>query len=258
MIIGDLQAAPAGTALLDCEVRDGKYAFVLSREDSQIVQFDDWSCPVPRRLRYPVIRLIDKRTAVLLDRISSAAGNAWLIKHGAGIVEEFVAGKAISGVVVISDVIAVTYNDEGLSVAPSQEGIAFFSIEGKFVWGYNSEFGSTAGHIWDCYCAAEGPDGRLWFDSYGELPLVGLDCHARTQELVEAPAQLCGPNALSTDGSSFWFFSPNGDEHGVFKWTRGAVKVDRVGEFDGRLRGLPDGTFITVSNTGYRFVQVAA
>ena len=277
MIISDLHGPPAGTSLLDCDVRDGQYAVLVDRGDSQLVQFNEWTCSLPPHRYCSDIRLVNTTTVVALNNATRGEPNALLIKHSVGIVGEFTAGDNIMDVVVVGDLIAVTYGDEGIfgKVEPSPEGIAIFSLNGDFLWGYHTALGGPErGQIWDCYCACEGPDGRLWFKSYGTLPLVGLDCRTRTQKLVDTPKAVSNARALSTDGSSFWFFSPSidasspRDQYGfidyslikwsLIKWTAGSRNADHVGEFEGRPRGLPGGSFIMVSRSGYRLLQVAA
>jgi hypothetical protein len=258
--ISDIPVPLAGARLVDLDLRDGVSAAILDRNGIQQLLLGQWATDLPRRLRFPIVRLIDATTALVLDTRTAGEQNAWIIRSGTGITAHFLAGDAVGDVVILAGVVAVTYFDEGIygHTPPSPEGIAIFSTDGVLLWGYHSTLGKAAATIDDCYCASAGPDGRLWFHPYSDFPLVALHCRTKTQDIFPLPVALRGSKALSTDGSRHWLFSPSPHKSTLFSWTPGALEPTPIGTFDGRLRGLCGGRFLNVTDTRARLVQVAA
>jgi hypothetical protein len=261
MLVTDLQSPVPGSPLLDLDLRDGTRAAVAQRDAAQIVAIEGWQFELPRLLRLPIVRLVDKRTAVVADRLSDGTPNAWLLRSGVGVVAHFFAGNGITEAVSVSGVLVVGYDDEAIygRLPHGSEGIAVFSLEGAFRWGYNSSFGGRSeSSINDCYCACAAPDGRVWFQTYSDRGLIVLDIHSKTQQWIIPPRDLRMSSALSSDGVHHWFFGPGENDRTIFKWSPPDPEPTRIGSYDGKLRGLTGGRFISVTPTGARLVEVAA
>ena len=260
MLISDVPINLSGARLLDLDLRDGVQAALVERAGTQEVLIGDWIAPVPKTLRFPIVRLIDKTTAIVLDTRTTGAPNAWIVNADIGVTAEFLAGDAITDVACLSDLLAISYFDEGIfgHVEPSPEGIAVFSLQGAFLWGYHSTFRAAAQTIDDCYCMCVGPDERLWFHPYSDFTLVALDCRSQAQEVLSLPRSLAGSKAISTDGSQHWFFSPGAHESELFSWKPSDGEPKQLATLEGRLRGLPGGRFMTVTPSQGRIAHVAA
>jgi hypothetical protein len=260
MRITTIHSPPSGTRLLDLDLRDGVLAALVEREGVQHLAIGDWNVKPPRIVRFPIVRLVDKTTAVVVDTRTTGIVNAWLVRTGTGVITAFLAGDAISDVVLVAGVLAVAYFDEGVygHVAYGSEGIAIFSSDGAFLWGYHSTMREGGPVIDDCYCACAGPDERLWFHPYSDFPLIALDVRTRTEEVFSLPDSLRGTKAISTNGADHWFFSPSNHESCLFRWAPHDLEPSLIGKFAGRLRGLTGGRFINVTPASGRLVDVAA
>src|SRR6185436_5429695 len=134
--------------------------------------------PVATPLRHPKIRRVGIERIIVVDsRTDGASPNGYVFSTAGKVLAAFNAGDGIQDVVVLADLFAVTYFDEGVfsGRSPSDEGIAFFDFSGKFSWGYQSTLGGDGVDVADCYCACRTTDGNLVFSPYTDFPLIELN-----------------------------------------------------------------------------------
>jgi hypothetical protein len=226
--------------------RAGEFVAVVRAGSDLRIVGPGWSLDAPQNLRYPIVRLLDSRRVVLVEtRTPQEEPNAWILDRERGVISRFFAGDAIADVRVSDAAIAFTYFDEAYSSSgPAGEGVSFFDLEGRFLWGYRSQFGDEAVDTMDVYAACTDEVGRLWFFPYDEFPLVRLDIHSREQKVFTTPTVLEGSGALSIDGDTAYFASPYGGRGHMFEWSLGTPDARRVARIHGDFRGLSAGRFL--------------
>lgn len=80
----------------------------------RVVGADGRSFVLPRELASPVVRWLGRHRVVVVDRRTSRGrANGYVLERDGGLGAEFVAGDGVEDVVVLKDVFAVTYFDEG-------------------------------------------------------------------------------------------------------------------------------------------------
>jgi hypothetical protein len=233
-LLEDLDLGPAGEFV----------AVVRAGSDLRIVG-PGWSLDAPKSLRYPVVRLLDSRRVVLVDtRTPLDEPNVWILDRERGVISRFYAGDAIADVRVADAAIAFTYFDEAAASGPAGEGVSFFDLEGRFLWGYRSQFGDEAVDTMDVYAACTDEVGRLWFFPYTEFPLVRLDIHSREQRVFSTPTILEGSEAFTIHGDAAYFVSPYNGRGRIFEWSLGSPDARHVARIHGDFRGLSAGRFL--------------
>jgi hypothetical protein len=247
--------------VVDVDVIDGQdwIAVVRTRTDRQLVLFaEGTSIKPPRRLDFPIVRSAGGGRVLLADtRVDEAdETNGYLVDSRGEVIRIFAFGDGIQDVLVSTDKIVVTYFDEGIfgdTPSPAPYGLAVFDFDGGFKFGWNSNPLSGDVEIDDCDCAARAADGRLFFYPYPNYLLIALDLATMTHDRWETPNVLHGSNALTiaTASDAAFFHSPYRDGSGIYRWRIGAADAQRVGEHDGRMRGRPNGSFLSVEPAGY-------
>ncbi len=253
------EAIPVDAALgmaLDFDVlRDGFWAGVFQRADGFFVSSADGSeFPVDGPLAYPMIRLLGDRRVVVVSSRSRGSAHSFIANIDGSEKRVFSAGDGVEDVVVLRDLFAVTYFDEGVfsGVPPSQEGIAFFDMSGDFFGGYRSIFGSDAADMVDCYAACRADHHTIAFTSYVDFPLVYAQPQGPSHRSIALPRTLHGAAALTVRGRQAFFFSPYDHPQSVLRWDSSASEPPvQIGSFAGRLRGLEYGRFLSAAEHGF-------
>lgn len=215
------------------------------------------SFPVHQPVRYPILRALGFDRVVLVDRRPLPAGPGGFILSLQGqLLHSFSVGDGIQDVIVLDDVIVVTYFDEGIfsGISPAEEGIAFFDLDGVLLGGYQSAFGEKAVDIADCYAACPIGQNRIAFTAYTGFELVFLNPRACAQEIQELPEDLHGVSALSIRGNDVYFYGPSAQKQALLSWEPGKLP-QHLGEHIGPLRGLQDGRFLAKNEHGYTVVD---
>lgn len=238
---------------------DGSWVGVFQREDGvYIAHSDGREFRLKQSVRYPVVRALNRDRVIVLDaRKRSNTPGAFLFSADGKLDHAFSAGDGIQDVVVLGDLIAVTYFDEGVfgDFPPSEQGIAFFDFQGQLFAGYQALFGSRAVRIVDCYSACRVDPQTLAFSAYTGFPLVRVHPRTSTQEVVELPRRLHGASALCVRGDLTFFFSPYDRIGVILSWQPGA-KPKEVARHPGHLRGLEDGRFLAVGEHGFTVLHL--
>lgn len=81
-----------------------------------------------------------------------------------------------------------------------------------------------------------------------------LNIETREQQVFELPEKLHGANAISTDGSGFFFYSSYEERNAILSWKPG-TKPKFIGLHSGPLRGLSDGRFLRGGDFGFTIVD---
>jgi hypothetical protein len=221
---------------------------------------DSRSFVLSRALALPAVRLLGSERILLVDqRVLTGRANGYIFERDGTLLSEFFAGDGIHDVVVLSDLFAVTYVDEGVfsGVPPSEQGIAFFDFEGRYLWGYQSLMGSDAVEIADCYCAVRVDHHTLAFSAYTRFQLVRLQPRTGKQRLDEMWPTLRGASALSMKGDTVFLYGPYEHKKAMFAWRPGQKPVE-LGKHSGPLRGLERGRFLSCGEHGFTIVEAAA
>ena len=224
----------------------------------QVVRSDAHLICLPDGLRYPIVRFLGSDNFLVVDsRTDLGRPNGMIINREGTVRSTFLAGDAIDDVVVLGDLIAVTYFDEGVfgEHPPSNEGIAFFDFEGRFVWGYRTGMAGSAVDISDCYCAVRVNHSTLAFSAYQTFDIVRIRPHERSQVVNKLPEELHGAGALTTRRESVYLFSPREYRGAIVGWEPGAPPVE-IAHRTGPMRGLEYGRFISYGDYGFTVLEI--
>jgi hypothetical protein len=195
---------------------------------------------------------------VVSQRAVRDAGQSFIARlDGSGRVP-LAAGDGIADVIVLGDLIAVTYFDEGVfsGLAPSEQGIAFFDFGGGLFAGYRSLFGSDAVDIVDCYAACRVDHHTLGFSAYLGFDLAWAnprDRHHRTRPLMK---DLHGAAAVTFQRDRVFLFSPYSSKDSVLEYRDGVAH--EIGRHVGPLRGLEYGRFLSIGEHGFATLTCGA
>jgi len=239
----------------DFDVRpDGSWVGVFERGDGlHVAHTHGPGFRVSQALRYPMVRAIGYDRIVLVEArpLPNTSGGTVLSLDGQ-VHREFSIGDGVQDVVVLEDLIAITYFDEGVFSGrpPSEQGIAFFDFDGEFFGGYQSLFGAAAVDIADCYAACRAGRSTLAFSAYTGFELVRVRPRTREQELVPLPPELHGASALSVVGDRCYFFSPYDRKGSLLAWRPDAAARE-IGCHSGLLRGIESGRFLSTGAHGF-------
>jgi hypothetical protein len=242
---------------LDFDVlQDGTWVGIFQRSHGLFVASSDGSnfC-VGEALPSPRVRFVDRHRVVVVSGnasrsfISSLDGSQCLL---------FDSGHGFADVVVLGDLIAITYFDEGVfSGDPaSAQGIAFFDFEGHLFAGYQSLFGSDAVFIDGCHAACRVDHDTIAFCTLPHFALLCANPRARLHSAYPLPGELDGASAISLRGDTAFVYDPYDHKQRIFEW---CVNTDRVagdvGRHSGRLRGLEYGRFLSVGDHGFTVIS---
>lgn len=243
-----------GTALDFDVARNGAWVGVFQRGSAlQVASSEGAQFALPRAVRLPVVRYMDSDRLVVIDaRAPAGAYSGYVVSSTGVVLHPFHAGQGVEDVIVLHDVIAVTYFDQGIAsgVPPSDQGIAFFDREGRFFGGYRSLFGSDAAEIVDCYAACRVDHHSLAFSSYAGFPLVRANPRSREHTAVELPRELHGAAAISVQHDTAFLFAPYDRKGALIGWRPGHPPRE-IGRHPGPLRGLESGRFLSAGRHGF-------
>jgi hypothetical protein len=225
----------------------------------QGISFNGKTVSLPEPLRVPSIASIDEETALVVDgRASDEYKNAWIVADSGAVKGHFFAGDAIQDVLVTENFIVTTYFDESALSSRGIEGngVGVFDLQGNFQFGYRELFSTDAVDVADCYCACCVARDRILFFPYTKFPLVSFDLKTRTQEIWPTPAEVAGSKAITSVGPVVYFHGPYHDKSGMYRWTVGEERAEKIDQIDFHLRGLPNGRFLAVDEMGYRVISM--
>ena len=238
---------------------DDRYAAIFQNQDKQIVRFLDQIIPLPVVLNHPKIRVIDEnKFLIAASRNKRQAKNAYIFDKAGQVISNFGCGDAIKNIIVTENRIVFTYFDEGIfgrgDISP--EGLAVFDLNGAYQAGYRSFFGSQAEDIADCYCACLYKRNMLYFCAYTEFRIVRWDLDRFQQEITPIPDSLHGAHALTTDGTTFYLYSPYHGKGNLYAWRPEFPSPEQIGSLYYRLRGLSDARFLSKGEDSYTLIKI--
>ena len=246
----------------DFDVReDDSWVGLFERSDGlYVADSHGHSFPLGQRVRYPILRAVGFDRVVVADArpVPTTPGGLVISLSGQTLCS-FSVGDGIQDLLVLDDAIVVTYFDEGVfgGTAPSEQGLAFFDLQGTLLGGYQSVFGAEAVDVADCYAACVLGRNRVAFSAYTGFELVLLNPRARVQDVHPLPKELHGASALSMRGEDAYLYGPYGHKRGVFCWRSGSAPRF-LGEHSGPLRGLRAGRFLLKGEHGFTVLDCAA
>lgn len=248
--------------LCDADVGGGGLVLLRREEAGYTLATEGGEIPFTAPVEYPVVRRVRPGLILVVGVRTGGEPNAHLVTDRGEVVRSFFVGDGIADVMVCGPRIVVTYFDEGVfgDFAVGQKGLAVFDTRGELLWGHNSDPGGRGVAIDDCYCACTDGEDRVWFTPYMKFPLVELDVERRAQKVSPLPSELHRSSAITTDGRIFHFAKPDRWGHTsarnqISRWNPASGEIVRVGEVDGKLRGLPNGRFISVRPDGHEIIS---
>jgi len=248
-------------AAMDFDVlRDGTWVGLFQRPNGIFVVSSQGSeFAVGASVSFPLVRFIDSgHIVVVSQRALRDAGRSFIARvDGAGQIP-LAAGDGIQDVIVLGDLIAVTYFDEGVfsGIAPSEQGIAFFDFHGQLFAGYRSLFGSDAVDIVDCYAACRVDHHTVGFSAYLGFDLAWASPRGRKHGVQPLPTDLHGAAAITFQRDRVYLFSPYNSKGKVLEYNDGAMR--EIGRHSGPLRGLEHGRFLANGEHGFTLMTCGA
>jgi hypothetical protein len=244
------------TECLDIDA-DGTNDFVAITKDHQILT-PTFQTSIKLNITYPLIRRLDKTQTLLVDcRTKKNKPNAWIIDENGIIQTTFMAGDGVEDVVVLNNKIIISYFDEGVfsGIGSSDQGVVVFDFEGNILFGYRDKYGHQV-DIADCYCLSAKTHNTVLFLMYPGFPLVELSLDGYEHTVRNIPEKLYGASSVTNMGDEVFFHAPYADNRTIFKWTIGGNKIEKIGEYSGRLRGLQRARFLSKCETGYTIIDL--
>lgn len=229
---------------------DGVWVAIIGQESADAAIFCDQEIRLPRKFRFPNVRVVDRQHFLVVEsRVSSANdANAALVNLDAAWAPRyFPVGDGVQDVLITANFIVCTYFDEGIFGATpiSHEGVAVFDKCGAFQFGYRTRLKGAAVDIADCYAACHIAGDSIAFSPYDKFPLVNWDLNTGAQSLWRLPGSLHGAQSLVEYRGGYFLHSPRKHPHAVFHWQDGKSK--QVAMHAGRLKPLGGGRFLEIS-----------
>jgi hypothetical protein len=244
-------------------------------DKEQSVVFSGNLIKLPEKIRFPFVRSLDEKTALIVDptiqvlnyefedyepgmrRIVNTTylnkNNAWIIDFTGAIKANFSVDDAIQDVIVTKDFIVVTQFDEA---AIGGDGVCVYDFQGNRLFNYHEVFGANSVEIFDCYAASLVKENQIIFCPYTEFPLVLFDIETKTQRIWKTPDEIHGSDAITMLNDKVYFYSPYSEQTGIFEWQIGSERTEKIGEYSSYLRGLPNGKFLARNNSGYTIISL--
>jgi hypothetical protein len=227
------------------------------------IHFGDKFYSLPKELRNPFIRSINKETALVIGASKQYneddQRNAWIINSAGNVETVFSTDSAIENIVITKDFIVVTYFDEAACYG---DGVEVYDFEGKFLFGYEGLFGKESVDVSDCYATSFVKENQIIFCPYTEFPIVLFDIEAKTQQVWETPEIVHGFHAITKHGERIYFHRTynlelEGYDFGIYEWQIGSKEAQKIGEHGSySARGLPNGRFISHTDSGYTIISL--
>lgn len=214
---------------------------------------------VPQPLRFPIVRAIGFDRVLVVDcRPHLNTSGGFVYSMAGELTATLRVGDGVQDAVVLDDLIALTYFDEGVfsGVGPGDEGIAFFEHDGRLFGGYQTMFGADAVDIADCYAACPINGQSLAFMAYTGFELVHLNPRTGRQQVVQVPEEVHGASAVSVNGQHACFFGPYSRKRSLFRWAPGS-DPEKIGTHSNSLRGISKHRFLSSGELGYTIVSWA-
>jgi len=241
-------------------LRDGTWVGLFQRpEGIFVVSSQGTEFAVRTSVSFPIVRFVDgEHVVVVSQRAVPAAGQSFIARLDGSSQVSLSAGDGIADVVVLRDLIAVTYFDEGVfsGIPPSEQGIAFFDFQGQLFAGYRSLFGSDAVDIVDCYAACRVDHHTIGFSAYLGFDLAWASPRDRRHRAEPLPKTLHGAAAVTFQRDRAYLFSPYASKGSLIEHTADATR--EIGRHPGPLRGLEHGRFLSAGEHGFTVITCDA
>ena len=237
--------------VIDCDLLpNGELVVVTGGTGTHTLFVAGRKVGLPASVRFPIVRAIDTWRILLVDvRTQSQHPNAWVLTAGGKVDAQFRVGDAVADVIPFEHRVAVTYFDEAVGNADGWIGVVVFDYQGGVQ--AQQEFA-------DCYCACRLPAQRMLFLAYPEFDVVRLQVTTGQVQRWPAPAALHGASAMTARGDDVFVHGPYGDDNGLYHWVMGAREVRRIGDYNGAVRGIGQGRFLTHDQHGYGILMLDA
>jgi hypothetical protein len=244
-----------GEILVDVDVSANDFYLGITDKGNVVVPFD--KIEIPQSFKFPVIRKLSDSSFLVADsRTSKQTENCFIYDFNGNVLRQFFAGDGIEDIEIVRDKIIVTYFDEGVygTHGPNNEGLVMFDFKGEILLKYNEKHGDQV--ISDCYCICKHGANRILFLPYTDFPLIELNLDTGEEKRHEIPEAVKGSNGLTSTADCIIFHSPYEDKRGLYRWRIGEKKIERIGEYSERLRGLKNGRFISAGDRGFTIIDL--
>ena len=243
----DLDVTPGGQVFAITEKGKGKEA------KGQRIFVNGQPLPVPVPINYPVLRALDESRLLVADSRTGEKTNAWILRTTGEVENTFWIGEEIEDIIPLQNWLAVAYFDQ--AYANRFNGVVLFNPAGEAAFHHNQIAGDKY-QVVDCYCACRAGRDQVLFLGYPDFPVILLDAVTKQETEWPAPSEIRGASAVTVAGGIAFFHGNYQDGPGIYRWRLGDRKAERVGEYTGRLRGLPGGRFLSLGTAGYTIVSL--
>lgn len=200
------------------------------------------------------VRLLTDNLFLVLSIPAKGEHNALIYDCEGKLQLSFFAGTGIEEVLVFKDKIVFTYFDEGVfgDDGPNLEGLAVFNFRGEMLYGFNSNANWL---IADCYCACKQDQNTVLFYPYTDFQMIALNLKTFAWKQYETPADFRGAHSMVYNRGQVILHGTYKNKTNFFLWNIAGKEVTKFGTFDGRLKGLEEGKFMTLKSNGFSIIN---
>ncbi|MEI3800688.1 MULTISPECIES: hypothetical protein [unclassified Chitinophaga] len=200
------------------------------------------------------VRLLTDNLFLVLSIPAKGEHNALIYDCEGKLQLSFFAGTGIEEVLVFKDKIVFTYFDEGVfgDDGPNLEGLAVFNFRGEILYGFNSNANWL---IADCYCACKLDQNTVLFYPYTDFQMIALNLKTFAWKQYETPADFRGAHSMVYNRGQVILHGTYKNKTNFFLWNIAGKEVTKFGTFDGRLKGLEEGKFMTLKSNGFSIIN---
>ncbi|HEX6180641.1 MAG TPA: hypothetical protein VFZ47_05305 [Chitinophagaceae bacterium] len=239
--------------ILDLDANEGG-GFIAFTNHKTVVT-PDHKFIIDIELRAPIIRRLDDDKFLIADCRTNSGLNGHVYDFTGQKMNVFHLGDGIEDIIVNNGKIIVAYFDEGVfgKDGPNNDGVAVFDFEGNQEFGFNSS--AIWGGIDDCYCICKHGRNKVLFYAYDALKVYELNLDTLIVEKYETPADFAGASAISSKQGKIILHSSYNDKRSFFLWDRDKRRVEKIGSYASRLKGIANGKFFAFGEKGYTIVD---
>lgn len=227
----------------------------ITRTNEIITPFSNFE--IRSDVSFPIIRMVEEDLFLVIDaRTKKDNKNCFVYDYKGTLINKFYLGDGIEEVIIVKKNIIVSYFDEGVfgSNGPNNNGLSIFNLNGELLFGYNGN--GRQCFIADCYCMCKFDNQSVLFLAYTDFNLIELNIITHKEIVHKIPPNLYGSNALTTWKKKIYFSSPYDDQDGIYKWELGNENANKIGNYKGNLRGIPNGKFLNFNNKSYTIIEM--
>jgi hypothetical protein len=241
----------------DAKLRDvdtdsyGNYIAITERNEIITPTF---RTRLPENILFFKVRQLSDNLFLVLSIPAKGEHNALIYDCWGKLQLSFFAGYGIEDVLVFKDKIVFTYFDEGVfgNDGPNLEGLTVFNFRGEMLYGFNSNANWL---IADCYSACKLDQNTVLFYPYTDFQMIALNIDTFKWKQYETPVDFKGAHSMVYNAGQVILHGTYKNREHFFLWNIAGKEVTKFGTFNGGLKGLEEGKFMTLKSNGFSIIN---